>query len=378
MDYCRRNGIKGVIASIDQSKAFDSVSHSYMEKVYEFFGFGPRIRSWLSAIGTGRSACIRLSEGILTPAFNLEKGHAQGDSPSPLLYNLAAQIQIFRIELDDNIEAIVPQNANPVHELAPARFYKGEGLGQTTKNESFADDSSNLILLKLECLVNMKKILCDFRVLSGLSCNIEKSFLMRIGDLSGTVRPEILELGFTFADKIKLLGFTLQNYGDMVAANFESITTKIDSITRFWERFYLSLPGRITIYKTFLLSQINYVATIMTPSQATIDNLQEKMEKFVVKGFSLSADKIYSPIKAGGLGLFKLGDFIAALQCSWIKRCVQSCNDNWKYTLVRLSGGDITNLSNDIITMNAVGNTLSCLVNSYSQFKSKYATLGNN
>ncbi len=56
---------------------------------------------------------------------------------------------------------------------------------------------------------------------------------MRIGDLSGTVSAEIQELGFTFADKIKLLGFTLQNYGDMVAANFESITTKIDSITRF-------------------------------------------------------------------------------------------------------------------------------------------------
>jgi hypothetical protein len=378
MDYCVHNGIKGVIASIDQSKAFDSVSHSYMEKVYEFFGFGPRIRLWLLAIGTGRSACIRLSDGVLTPTFDLEKGHAQGDSPSPLLYNLAAQIQIFRIEIDDNIEAIVPPNINPVHKLAPARFYKGEGLGQTTKNESFADDSSNLILLKLECLTHMKSVLCDFRVLSGLSCNIEKSFLMRIGDLSGTVSAEIQELGFTFADKIKLLGFTLQNYGDMVATNFESITTKIDSITCFWERFYLSLPGKITIYKTFLLSQINYIATIMTPSQETIDSLEEKMEKFVVKGFSLSADKIYSPVKAGGLGMFKLGDFIVSLQCSWIKRCAQSCNDNWKYRLANLSGGDVSMLSNDNITRNAVGNTLSCLVNSYSHFKSKYATLGNN
>jgi hypothetical protein len=91
---------------------------------------------------------------------------------------------------------------------------------------------------------------------------------MRIGDLSGTVSREIQELGFTFADKIKLLGFTLQNYGDMVAANFENITTKIDSIIRFWERFYLSLPGKLTIYKTFLLSQINYICSYYYNSES--------------------------------------------------------------------------------------------------------------
>ncbi len=378
MDYCSRNGIRGVIASIDQSKAFDSVSHSYMEKVYEFFGFGMRIRSWLLAIGTGRSACIRLLDGVLTPNFDLEKGHAQGDSPSPLLYNLAAQIQIFKIELDDNIEAIVPPNVNPVHELAPLGFYKGEGLGQTTKNESFADDSSNLILLKLDSLTHMKNVLCDFRVLSGLSCNIEKSFIMRIGDLTGTVSREIQDLGFIFADKIKLLGFTLQNYGDMVATNFENITTKIDSIIRFWERFYLSLPGKLTIYKTFLLSQINYIATIFTPSQDTIANIEKKMETFVTKGFSLSANRIYSPVKVGGLGMFKLSEFIASLQCSWIKRCAQSCNDNWKHTLINLSGGDVTLLANDNITRNAVGCTLNYIVDSYMQFKSKFTVIGNN
>jgi hypothetical protein len=44
MDYCSKHNIKGVIASIDQSKAFDSVSHTYMEKVYEFFNFGERIK----------------------------------------------------------------------------------------------------------------------------------------------------------------------------------------------------------------------------------------------------------------------------------------------------------------------------------------------
>ena len=58
MDFCKEQQIKGVLVSVDQAKAFDSVSHSFMEKVYKFFGFGERIQRWLKSIGTGRSTCI--------------------------------------------------------------------------------------------------------------------------------------------------------------------------------------------------------------------------------------------------------------------------------------------------------------------------------
>ncbi len=94
MNYCRQNNIEAVLASIDQSKAFDSVDHGFMEKVYEFFGFGDRIKRWLKSIGTGRFACIQLENDSITDNFELGKGHAQGDSPSPLLYNLRFNIFI--------------------------------------------------------------------------------------------------------------------------------------------------------------------------------------------------------------------------------------------------------------------------------------------
>jgi hypothetical protein len=100
-----------------------------MEKVYEFFGFGDRIKRWLGAIGTGRNACIRFGNDELSESFDLGKGHAQGDSLSPILYNLAAQIQIFRIELDNRIEPLIVQRAvPPPEELLPITTYKGEGF----------------------------------------------------------------------------------------------------------------------------------------------------------------------------------------------------------------------------------------------------------
>ncbi len=50
MEYCEKRKIKGVLASIDQTKAFDSVSHSCMLKIYNFFGFGKQMINWLTAI----------------------------------------------------------------------------------------------------------------------------------------------------------------------------------------------------------------------------------------------------------------------------------------------------------------------------------------
>jgi hypothetical protein len=104
------------------------VSHDYMLKVYKFFGFGDRIIRWLSSIGTNRNAAVRLADDKLSLAFDLGRGHAQGDSPSSVLYNLAAQIFIFKLELNPLLKRlrtepiIIPDN----HVYAP--LYKHEGL----------------------------------------------------------------------------------------------------------------------------------------------------------------------------------------------------------------------------------------------------------
>jgi hypothetical protein len=199
-----------------------------------------------------------------------------------------------------------------------------------------------------------------------------------MGKIGFSISNEILDLGFVFTDKITLLGFTLQNYGDITAANFNNIILKIDKLIRFWDRFFLSLPGKITIYKTFLISQINYVASIFTPNEEQLVCLENKLELFVTKGFSLSKDRIYAPVSEGGLGLFKLQDFITALQCGWIKRAVTSINDNWKHTIATLAGGDVCNVVADRFTMDTIGSTLGNLVISFCKFKEAYCRVGNN
>ena len=47
IDDAYLNNKKGIILSVDFEKAFDSVSFSFMEKVIELAGFGPRLRKWV-------------------------------------------------------------------------------------------------------------------------------------------------------------------------------------------------------------------------------------------------------------------------------------------------------------------------------------------
>ena len=90
----------GAVMAIDMAKAFDTLSNSFLDQVFKFFGFGPIMRNWLKLVGTNRSACVILDDGKFSRNFSLERGRPQGDNISPNTFNFAIQILIFRLELD--------------------------------------------------------------------------------------------------------------------------------------------------------------------------------------------------------------------------------------------------------------------------------------
>jgi hypothetical protein len=232
-------------------------------------------------------------------------------------------------------------------------------------------------VLKLESLAKLKEILEAFRILSGLSCNVEKTSVMRIGNLEGEVDPEIVNLGFSFVDKMVLLGFTLSNNENLEEINFLPVLEKSQNTVRFWERFYLSLPGKISVYKCLLLSQISYKASILMPPPNVLRAIEDTMERFVLKGFTFAQDRLYRKIKDGGLGLIKLEHYVQALHCTWIRRAWSCTNDNWKFDLYQASNGNILNIREHGLRIE-LGTVLSNLVKSYNNFQNKFTTVGNN
>jgi hypothetical protein len=91
--HCKKNDISGAILSIDQSKAFDCISHKYMKQIYSFFGFGPNFIKLLETLGNNRTACIGFEDGSHSPPFELKcRRRAQGNTSSPTEYNMGQQI----------------------------------------------------------------------------------------------------------------------------------------------------------------------------------------------------------------------------------------------------------------------------------------------
>ncbi len=67
ISHCKSNGISGAILSIDQAKAFDSISHKYMREVYKFFGFGPNFTKLLETLETIGQRVLPLMTVLIRP-----------------------------------------------------------------------------------------------------------------------------------------------------------------------------------------------------------------------------------------------------------------------------------------------------------------------
>jgi hypothetical protein len=170
--------------------------------------------------------------------------------------------------------------------------FENEANRETNKNESFADDANNFTTLSLNSLARLKEILSLFKKLSGISCNVEKTCVMRIGNLEGEIPDDVKNLGFSFVEEMVLLGFTLSSTENMSLINFNPIIGKLQNSIRYWERFYLSLPGKITVYKCLLLSQLSYKASILKPDQNTVSTISDMFEKFILNGMTFSKDRL--------------------------------------------------------------------------------------
>ena len=92
--------VRGALLSLDISKAFDTLGHTFLNSVSVFFNFGERFVRWIRVLATNRTACIILGENRVSRNFILERGNAQGDTISPFLFILCYQILLIKLEYD--------------------------------------------------------------------------------------------------------------------------------------------------------------------------------------------------------------------------------------------------------------------------------------
>lgn len=116
------------------------MSHSFIIKVLQKFGFGPRFIKWIRILYTDISSSVKVN-GFLTKEFPIRRGVRQGCPLSSMIYVLCAEALGIAIRNNPKIEGY--------------KFNKGK---DTHKINSFADDNAvcvmtdNSILELFRCL----------------------------------------------------------------------------------------------------------------------------------------------------------------------------------------------------------------------------------
>jgi hypothetical protein len=361
---------------LDIKKAFDSISHSYLKAALQFFNFGEKFIVNILTLCTGRKASIILDDGTLGLQFNLERGNAQGDTISPYLFNIGYQILLLRINFDLQIQGFleVPERfqtrgePNQDQEISvPAVVSR-----KTRKIFAFADDCNALLLLTKANLERVKRGLSDFSQISGLECNIDKSFLMPIGNTYGA-EGEVAGTGFVLTRKLTILGMKIENDCENWDENEKTISEKVKKEINFWKRFNLSLPGRINIAKTMLYSQLNYLGCFLPLSSPFQEGIEKLIGGFVVGNLKMSQGRIFESTKMGGLGLFRVSTFLTAQKCSWFKRAM-TMDELWKLDFFSPAPGDYFSIRKDMFFPDPI---LHSVAVSFNEFLTNFTKKGN-
>ena len=179
--------------------------------------------------------------------------------------------------------------------------FRNESAFEIAKCDGFADDNTAGTLFEYESLSALKNILESFANFSGLRCNAEKTVIMQVG-YKLPISEDIASLGFNFSNSIHILGMEIDNELSTLDGNFDKTITSLKKSIDYWDRYYLTLPGRINVIKSLLFPLVLYLGCFIMPSEEKVKKIQNLLDNFAVGSLNFSKKRITLPQDKGGAG----------------------------------------------------------------------------
>jgi exonuclease III len=270
-DYCKKNKIDGVLTSLDAKKAFDSVSHEYIGKILEAYGFGENFKKYFKTLYNKITVRV-LVNGHFSDKIKIGRGVKQGDALSCSLFILCVDPLLRNINANDKIKEI---------KIAG----KLTGVKVKFKASGYADDISIICKNSRESLQEIFNEYEKLTLASGLELNAEKTEILGLGSLENIeIFHEIRYCNATFKIKtvqeLKICGIYFSNdKSDEYDHNILSKIEKLEMQLKKWKCRNLTMEGKILIVKTFGLSQIIY----SLQSQEMLDRDIKLVERLIFK-----------------------------------------------------------------------------------------------
>jgi len=188
----------------------------------------------------------------------------------------------------------------------------------------FADDILIFCGAQAEHVRNLRCTFLCFEAMSGLRINLSKSELVPIGKVE-----DVESLTHILGCRIGSLPMTY--LGMPLGASFKSISIwngvieKVERRLASWKKLYLSKGGRVTLIHSTLSSIPTYYLSLFPIPMSVAKKLERLQREFLWSGLGdetkfhlVNWHRVYTPIKAGGLGVHNVINFNQTLVGKWI------------------------------------------------------------
>ena len=310
LSYTESEQIPGMLLLVDFHKAFDSISWTFIDKVLDFFKFGPDFKKWVKTFYNEISSCVSVN-GKYSQYFNMGRGVRQGDPLSPYLFLLCAEV-LTRM-------------------LCENRLIKGLKIKDKEAFLSqFADDTAIFLDGSKESFCQCIDNLSTFANMSGLSINYTKTIVVWLGSKKNSNERFMRDRNFLWdpggpdETTFKYLGIKFStNINKIVDLNFENKINEIEKLLKVWSQRSLTPYGKITVIKTLAISKLTYLLTnLPDPGREFLKRIDNLFFKFLwdQKPNKISKTQMFLDREDGGFKMVNIFDFVATLKIGWFKK----------------------------------------------------------
>jgi hypothetical protein len=311
---------------LDNAKAYDRVHPKYLSQVLLKFGFPEAFVTCITNLFFDNSIFVNVN-GFLTEAISQRRGIRQGDSISPVLFNLAIEPFLLSLSHNANMSGYSLQHVKLPHQvqnpwISPAPI----------KVLAYADDVLSFVKSQAE-LVELQECLRVYNRASNAKINYSKSvaFPLHGGKMNGSDGQQVkqyitTELHMNWFDShstgyIKYLGYPIWFATHQRDVYTSELLGKITSSTTILGSRQVSLYGKANIANTLILSKLWHVIRVVSLPQDFLKKIKSIIYQFVMSGLfpPLKGNSFFLPRDQGGLGLIDVGAQQKALQFRYIR-----------------------------------------------------------
>jgi exonuclease III len=308
VDYCDLTNIPAAIVSLDQSKAFDRLSHQYLFKVLQAYGFSENFQNWVRLLYTDIWSSVVVN-GHIGKKFKVGRSVRQGCPLSAMLFLLGAEPFAAAIRANDQFKGIRPPG----------------GGGEELRLSNYADDI-NLFIRHDDAIKVALNLFEVYGRASGAKLNLTKCRGFFIGAWrSRTDAPH----GFVWSNDAKIYGV---HFGvNSVFRNNLMLVNKVKKCIASYSGRNLTLAGKSVIINTVICAQLWYVGQCIALPETLAKLVNKLLFNFLWgdKTECVARNTVILNRETGGLGVTHVVAKLDSLRCKHVYNFLTAPYARW-------------------------------------------------